>query len=477
MPSVILDNVIVESEEIFRELSRGGIRIFNKDLSRLSPDILTKVWPGGSIAGRWAFIPGNFQAIPATISSGYLKIRLQESNCHLFKGGLRVRFNSDADLAQVLNFGAFVESKSFKVLPNIPGRESRNAVQEGCQACEQNKKKCMRCTISQRNKISSQLSKKQEVDPVMELIEVVKLMVSSFPSLSKEKMLGLVHENKIIGKRCRSQLSYLLSPEEIEQNIPEIICEMKQAAPVNEAVPRHIEEISEVQEQQEIVRVVEEKKVIAQIVQVAKKKKQKKKSSQKRNMNDKAMELDTNVPEQVQDASMSQEAVVLDIVMEEPAAEQFESLEQIIVTEELNSQEIGILDEAVTVSAKKTQKKSRTSQEANINTPEDKTKRPVKKISLKETPYKLERTEVSLNEDDDGDYCSCGNCAICRGDDEEIEEQIFLSLDEDKNTSDKKMEEVPQVTSVQKDVSRNHSSRTEQGGGGGMCILDDGFER
>src|SRR4051812_48497135 len=111
------------------------------------------------------------------------------------------------------------------------------------------------------------------------------------------------------------------------------------------------------------------------------------------------MELDTNVPEQVQDASMSQEAVVLDIVMEEPAAEQFESLEQIIVTEELNTQEIGILDEAVTVSAKKTQKKSRTSREANINTPEDKTKRPVKKISLKETPYKLERTEVSLNED------------------------------------------------------------------------------
>ena len=136
-----------------------------------------------------------------------------------------------------------------------------------------------------------------------------------------------------------------------------------------------------------------------------------------------------------------------------------ESLEQIIVTEGLNSQEIGILDEAATVSAKKTQKKSRTSQEANINTPEDKTKRPVKKNSLKETPYKLEPTEVSLNEDDDGDYCSCGNCAICRGDDEEIEEQIFLSLDEDQNTSDKKMEEVPQLTSMKEDVSRNHSSR------------------
>ena len=63
LPSVILD--IVESEEIFREdlknkcgleepirlvkLSRGGIRIFNKDLSRLSPDILIKVWPGWSL--------------------------------------------------------------------------------------------------------------------------------------------------------------------------------------------------------------------------------------------------------------------------------------------------------------------------------------------------------------------------------------------------------------------------------------------
>ena len=76
----------MESEEKFREelkknfgleepirlvkLSRGGIRIFCKDLSRLSPGILSEDWPGSSIAGCWAFFPGGFQAIPSMISSG-----------------------------------------------------------------------------------------------------------------------------------------------------------------------------------------------------------------------------------------------------------------------------------------------------------------------------------------------------------------------------------------------------------------------
>ena len=112
----------------------------------------------------------------------------------------------------------------------------------------------MKCTISQRNKISTQLSKKQEVDPIVELIEVVKLMVSSFPRLTKTKMLGLVQDNKIIGNRCRSQLSYLLSTEEIQGIFPEL----KQDVPVNVNMSRNAEEIFQTPEQQEDVQVVVE---------------------------------------------------------------------------------------------------------------------------------------------------------------------------------------------------------------------------
>ena len=191
LPSLIIDGIQGKSQEQVLEdlkskagfqdsvkvvqLAKGGFRVFSKSVGILnSPEFLGGIWPGASVAGRWGFIPGTFEGIPESATSGYLRVYLSESNCHQCKGGIRVRFNSDADLAHVLEFGVFIGSTKFKVLPNIAGRAARTSVEKGCMTCERIKKKCMRCTAEQRERLISKLSRKQEIDPTMELVAVIK---------------------------------------------------------------------------------------------------------------------------------------------------------------------------------------------------------------------------------------------------------------------------------------------------------------
>jgi hypothetical protein len=87
-------------------LPKGGVRIFNKSVNQLTSEVVQNLWHGAIVAGRWAFIPGEFGELPDLISSGYLKIHLRDHNSHLCKGGVRVRFSSDAELAQVIQYGS-----------------------------------------------------------------------------------------------------------------------------------------------------------------------------------------------------------------------------------------------------------------------------------------------------------------------------------------------------------------------------------
>ena len=90
LPSLIVDGVQdISMEQVSEDLKkslgfqeplkllrlpRGGVRIFDKAVNQLTSEAVQQLWHGASVAGRWAFIPGEFGVVPEMISSGYLKI-------------------------------------------------------------------------------------------------------------------------------------------------------------------------------------------------------------------------------------------------------------------------------------------------------------------------------------------------------------------------------------------------------------------